>query len=72
MSETSTAARKSGLPPGRTYTEALARAVARRRTLWNRDMDEDERIDQLNAFCIGLYRGDEDAGKALAQAAIWA
>lgn len=72
MSDTSTATRKPGLPAGRTYTEALNRAIARRRHLWRRDMDEDERIDALTAYCIALYRGDEEAGRLLAQAAIWA
>lgn len=72
MSEASTATRKPGLPPGRTYAEALERAVERRCLLWRHNLPEDWRIDQLNAYCVALYRGDEEAGRLLAQAAIWA
>jgi hypothetical protein len=60
-----------GLPPGKTVAQALERAIARKDVLWSRDMDEDDRIDELLAYCVGLYGGDERAGQLLATAAIW-
>jgi hypothetical protein len=60
-----------GLPPGKTVAQALERAIARKQVLWSRDMDEDDRIDELVAYCVGLYGGDERAGQRLATAAIW-
>lgn len=61
----------TGLPPGKTVAEALARATARKEFLWRQDMDEDDRIDALLRYCTGLYSGNETAGQLLASAAIW-
>jgi hypothetical protein len=60
-----------GLPPGKTVAQALERAIDRKKALWSRDMDEDDRIDELIAYCTGLYGGDARAGQLLATAAIW-
>ena len=60
-----------GLPPGKTVAQALQRAIDRKKILWSRDMDEDDRIDELIAYCAGLYGGDARAGQLLATAAIW-
>lgn len=59
------------LPPGRTESEAIARAVEFKRTLWANLKNEDERLVQLEAACIRACCGDVRSGKALAQIAIW-
>jgi hypothetical protein len=59
------------LPPGRTVEQALARARGRKEYLWRQDIDEDDRIDELVAYCTGLCGGDERAGEILATNAIW-
>lgn len=63
----------AGLPPGRTHSEALERAAARREFLWHAcgAWDEDERLLSLISYCTNLYGGDTNAGKKLAIEAIW-
>lgn len=61
----------TGLPPGKTVAEALARARARRDYLWGQDIDEDDRIDALVSFCTALYGGNVPSGQSLASAVIW-
>lgn len=70
MSETEIAA---ALPSGKTYAEALARAVSLRTQLWNDrwSLDEDLRLRELRAYCVRLCGGNAAAGKALMNNAIW-
>lgn len=51
----------------------LKRAKARRDLLWRacQSWPEDNRIDDLVAFCTALCGGDAQAGGALAREAIW-
>lgn len=64
----------AAIPAGRSYAEALERAVAQKLHLWSArmDLDEDERIKALNDFCSRLCSGDEQAGRELATDAVWA
>lgn len=61
------------LPPGKTYDEALRRAVNYRNALWNDPWSgtEDERIDELDAYCMRLCQGNAEAGRALATDSCW-
>ena len=58
---------------GKSDDERLMRARARRDLLWSACLSwkEDDRIDHLVAYCIGLCGGDGTAGGALAREAIW-
>jgi len=58
------------LPPGRSESEALARAVEVRQSLWRNLKHEDQRLQHLEDFCIRLC-GDRASGKELARRAIW-
>jgi len=51
----------------------LKQATTRRDLLWRRCQawNEDERIDELLAYCTRLCGGDAKAGGALAREAIW-
>ena len=51
----------------------LKSATARRDLLWRRcqSWNEDDRIDDLIAYCTQLCGGDAKAGGALAREAIW-
>lgn len=53
--------------------QQLKQATARRDLLWRRcqTWNEDDRIDDLVAWCTALCAGDAKAGGALAQEAIW-
>ena len=68
-------AAKTGLPPGKTRDEALQRASNYARVLWSRRdwlaRPEDERIEELQRFCIQLFGGDAKEGHALATDAMW-
>jgi hypothetical protein len=60
---------ENALPAGKTYEEALARASARKRRLWTRELpflQEEGCIAALEKYCIALCGGDRLAGKQLA------
>lgn len=63
--------RGTGLKPD--LRQQLKRATARRDLLWRRcrSWNEDDRIDELVAWCTALCGGDATVGAALAREAIW-
>lgn len=64
------------LPPGKTYTEAVERATARKRHMWSALewmlVPEDDRIEDFQRYCVSLCQGNRKAGEALAMTATWA
>lgn len=65
---------EAALPPGKTYKEALQRASNCRDALWGFagcDLDEDEKVGELETYCTRLCQGNKKAGVALAEEAMW-
>lgn len=65
----------AAIPPGKTYEEALQRAVGRAKHLWCSYewmmQPEDARITELQNWCTRLCQSNRRAGELLATTAIW-
>lgn len=64
---------QAAIPPGKTYDEALLRATNYARQAWDDVFagSEDEKLAELQGFCVRLCRDNQEAGKLLATEALW-